>query len=44
MLFRGSNGVGYTRYPDNVIEQFIIKTANAGVDVFRIFDAFNDVD
>ncbi|KAH0571552.1 Acetyl-CoA carboxylase/pyruvate carboxylase fusion protein [Spironucleus salmonicida] len=43
MLIRGKNAVGYTSYPDNVIEQFIIKSAENGLDVFRIFDAFNDL-
>jgi pyruvate carboxylase len=41
MLFRGSNAVGYSAYPDNVIEQFIIKSAENGIDVFRIFDSLN---
>lgn len=41
MLFRGSNAVGYSAYPDNVLEQFIIKSAENGIDVFRIFDSLN---
>jgi pyruvate carboxylase len=41
MLFRGSNGVGYTAYPDNLIEKFIEKAAENGMDIFRIFDALN---
>ncbi|MFD2892227.1 pyruvate carboxylase [Flavobacterium chuncheonense] len=41
MLFRGSNAVGYSAYPDNVIEEFIIKSAENGIDVFRIFDSLN---
>lgn len=41
MLFRGANAVGYTNYPDNVIRQFVKKSAEAGVDVFRIFDSLN---
>lgn len=41
MLFRGSNGVGYAAYPDNVLEKFIIKSAENGIDVFRIFDSLN---
>lgn len=41
MLFRGSNGVGYEAYPDNVIEQFIRLAARNGIDVFRIFDSLN---
>ena len=41
MLLRGSNGVGYTAYPDNLIERFVIESAEAGIDVFRIFDSQN---
>ncbi|MEM6965669.1 MAG: pyruvate carboxylase [Bacteroidota bacterium] len=41
MLLRGSNGVGYKAYPDNLIEEFIIKAADTGIDVFRIFDSLN---
>jgi len=41
MLLRGSNGVGYKAYPDNLIENFIIKAADTGIDVFRIFDSLN---
>ena len=41
MLLRGSNGVGYTAYPDNLIEAFIIKAWENGMDVFRIFDSLN---
>jgi pyruvate carboxylase len=41
MLFRGTNGVGYAAYPDNVIERFIEKSAENGIDVFRIFDSLN---
>ncbi|MCB0335221.1 MAG: pyruvate carboxylase, partial [Bdellovibrionales bacterium] len=41
MLFRGSNGVGYSAYPDSVIEAFIVKAAENGIDVFRIFDSMN---
>lgn len=41
MLFRGSNAVGYTNYPDNVIREFVEKSAHAGIDVFRIFDSLN---
>ncbi|CAL6085086.1 Acetyl-CoA_carboxylase/pyruvate carboxylase fusion protein [Hexamita inflata] len=44
MLLRGANAVGYTRYPDNVIKNFIIEAAKNGMDVFRVFDAFNDLD
>ena len=41
MLFRGSNAVGYTAYPDNVVESFIEKSWENGIDVFRIFDSLN---
>ncbi|MEZ5479782.1 MAG: hypothetical protein R3E95_20585 [Thiolinea sp.] len=39
MLFRGSNVVGYTAYPDNLIEAFIEKAWETGIDVFRISTA-----
>ncbi|MDU5335611.1 pyruvate carboxylase [Enterococcus sp.] len=41
MLFRGSNAVGYSNYPDNVLEEFIKEAAHHGIDVFRIFDSLN---
>lgn len=41
MLIRGSNGVGYKNYPDNVIKEFIQESAQRGIDVYRIFDALN---
>jgi pyruvate carboxylase len=41
MLLRSSNAVGYKNYPDNVIERFVMESANAGIDVFRIFDSLN---
>ncbi len=41
MLFRGANAVGYKNYPDNVIREFVKKSAEAGIDVFRIFDSLN---
>lgn len=41
MLFRGSNGVGYTAYPDNLIERFVTESWNNGIDIFRIFDSQN---
>ena len=44
MLLRGSNGVGYKAYPDNLIEKFIEKSAENGIDVFRIFDSLNWVE
>lgn len=44
MLFRGSNAVGYSAYPDNLIEKFVEKSSEAGIDVFRIFDSLNWID
>jgi pyruvate carboxylase len=44
MLLRGANAVGYTSYPDNVVEAFIDEAAQAGVDVFRVFDSLNDLE
>jgi pyruvate carboxylase len=41
MLLRGSNAVGYTNYPDNVVEDFVANAAKGGIDVFRIFDSLN---
>ncbi|MEY4482910.1 MAG: hypothetical protein RL693_362, partial [Verrucomicrobiota bacterium] len=41
MLFRGSNAVGYTNYPDNVVRGFIKHAAENGMDIFRIFDSLN---
>lgn len=41
MLFRGANAVGYKAYPDNIIEKFIIESAEQGIDIFRIFDSLN---
>ncbi len=41
MLLRASNAVGYTNYPDNVVRLFVKEAAEAGVDVFRVFDALN---
>ncbi len=41
MLFRGSNAVGYSNYPDNVVEGFIKHSAAQGIDIFRIFDSLN---
>lgn len=43
MLVRGQNLVGYHNYPDDVVERFIERAAEGGIDVFRIFDAMNDV-
>src|SRR5699024_7404122 len=41
MLYRVSNVVGYTNYPDNVLIEFINEAAKQGIDVFRIFDSLN---
>ncbi len=43
MLLRGQNLVGYRNYPDDVVERFVERAAAGGIDVFRIFDAMNDV-
>ena len=44
MLLRASNGVGYTNYPDNVVQSFVAQAAETGVDVFRVFDSLNWVE
>ncbi|MGR3370738.1 pyruvate carboxylase [Sagittula sp.] len=44
MLLRGANGVGYTNYPDNVVQFFVKQAAETGVDVFRVFDSLNWVE
>jgi pyruvate carboxylase len=44
MLLRGRNTVGYTPYPDVVCRSFVTEAAKSGVDIFRIFDALNDID
>lgn len=43
MLLRGQNGLGYRHYADDVIEKFVERCAINGIDVFRIFDAMNDM-
>ena len=43
MLLRGQNGLGYRHYADDVIEKFVERAVKNGMDVFRIFDAMNDV-
>jgi oxaloacetate decarboxylase alpha subunit len=43
MLLRGQNVVGYKHYPDDVLQAFVIHAKEAGIDVFRIFDALNDL-
>lgn len=42
MLLRGQNLVGYRNYADDVVEAFIEKAAEVGIDIFRVFDALND--
>ena len=44
MLLRGRNTVGYTAYPDSVARAFVAEAANTGIDIFRIFDALNNID
>ncbi|HSG27690.1 MAG TPA: pyruvate carboxylase subunit B, partial [Candidatus Krumholzibacterium sp.] len=43
MLLRGQNLVGYRNYADDVVASFVSEAADAGIDVFRVFDALNDV-
>jgi oxaloacetate decarboxylase alpha subunit len=43
MLLRGQNVVGYKHYPDDVLERFVVKAHENGIEVFRVFDALNDV-
>jgi oxaloacetate decarboxylase alpha subunit len=43
MLLRGQNVVGYKHYPDDVLDRFVVKAHENGIDVFRIFDALNDI-
>ncbi|HIU64912.1 MAG TPA: pyruvate carboxylase [Candidatus Avacidaminococcus intestinavium] len=44
MLVRGANAVGYTSYPDNVVQEFIRLASKNGIDVFRIFDSLNSLE
>ncbi len=44
MLLRGRNTVGYTPYPEEVTDAFVQEAARTGIDIFRIFDALNDVE
>ncbi|PZN32374.1 MAG: pyruvate carboxylase, partial [Proteobacteria bacterium] len=44
MLLRSANAVGYTNYPDNVVRYFVRQAAQAGVDLFRVFDSLNWVE
>ncbi len=41
MLFRASNALGYSNYPDNVVKAFVHESAQAGMDLFRVFDSLN---
>ena len=43
MLLRGQNLVGYRHYPDDVVDRFVDASHKNGVDVFRVFDALNDI-
>jgi pyruvate carboxylase len=43
MLLRGQNAVGYTTYPDDVLKAFVAEVAETGLDIFRVFDANNDI-
>ncbi len=43
MLLRGQNLLGYTPYPDDVVERFVTAAAKAGIDIFLVFDGLNDV-
>src|SRR5204863_10191327 len=44
MLLRGSNAVGYTSYPDNVVREFIKVASQRGMDIYRIFDSLNSIE
>lgn len=44
MLLRGANGVAYSSLPDNAIDQFVKEAKENGVDIFRVFDALNDLE
>jgi pyruvate carboxylase len=44
MLFRGYNAVGYSAYPVNIVQQFIEKSWENGIDIFRIFDSLNNIE
>ncbi len=43
MLLRGQNLLGYTPYPDDIVEKFVTKAAQTGIDIFLIFDGLNDI-
>src|ERR1700720_4938025 len=44
MLLRGANAVGYTSYPDNVVQEFVKESHLQGIDIFRIFDSLNSIE
>lgn len=44
MLLRGANAVGYTSYPDNVVQHFVQESYEQGIDIFRIFDSLNSIE
>lgn len=44
MLLRGVNAVGYTSYPDNVVNKFVVEAKRSGIDIFRVFDSLNYLD
>lgn len=44
MLLRGANAVGYTNYPDNVVQKFCKQAKESGIDIFRVFDSLNYLD
>lgn len=43
MLLRGQNLIGYRHYADDIVREFVRLSAQNGVDIFRIFDALNDI-
>ncbi|GHB10775.1 sodium-extruding oxaloacetate decarboxylase subunit alpha [Salinicola rhizosphaerae] len=43
MLLRGQNLLGYRHYADDVVERFVARSADNGIDIFRVFDALNDL-
>ena len=43
MLFRGQNILGYRHYIDDVVKKFVERAAESGIEIFRVFDALNDI-
>ena len=43
MLFRGQNILGYRHYADDVVKKFVERAAESGIEIFRVFDALNDI-